>query len=217
VKSYSSFWNLGASTTLSLNIFKGFLAAKKPVVLGIPVTASFRSPDANGFVSPKLFQESSSGHAVLAVGFISSLQARTKIPSSEIHSSNGGGWIIIKNSWGCDWGDAGYGYLPYSWVEHYVRDATALDGLTSYTPIVTLTSNTSTVSTPTGLKLTALASPFLNPKRVGKVEFFDDPSKIGEVTSSNLNGSGIFELNVPTRSKLEQQRHAPLQRPCHHH
>lgn len=39
------------------------------------------------------------GHAVLAVGYDNSTQH-----------------FIIRNSWGADWGDKGYFYMPYEYI-----------------------------------------------------------------------------------------------------
>ena len=46
-------------------------------------------------------------HAVTLVGF------------DDNYKRNGQeGCLIFKNSWGSEWGDNGYGYLPYSFVLH---------------------------------------------------------------------------------------------------
>src|SRR5262249_34813586 len=37
----------------------------------------------------------------------------------------GGGYVIVKNSWGCFAGDGGYYYLPFDWVKAFVRSARA--------------------------------------------------------------------------------------------
>ena len=52
------------------------------------------------------------GHAVVAVGFDDSI---------EIGPSKGA--FIIRNSWGEEWGENGYGYLPYD----YLLNGLALD------------------------------------------------------------------------------------------
>lgn len=48
------------------------------------------------------------GHAVLVVGY---------------EDAQAGGCLIFRNSWGADWGDGGYGYLPYSYIQHHGGEA----------------------------------------------------------------------------------------------
>ena len=58
------------------------------------------------------------GHAVLAVGY------------RDNHKFDDGrtGALLIRNSWGRDWGDKGYGWLPYD----YVLDGLATDFWTCF-------------------------------------------------------------------------------------
>ena len=42
-------------------------------------------------------------HAVLVVGYRDG-------------EGEGGGRFVVRNSWGSDWADDGYGYLPYEYV-----------------------------------------------------------------------------------------------------
>lgn len=118
------------------------LMNEQPVVISLEVTPTFDRPDINGFVRfkpnrPKLCREVAidpnvpsvtgceqtgececpkGGHAVLAVGYI----PEAKLPEGTPEST--GGFLIIKNSWGCA-GDGGYYYLPASWVRAFVKGA----------------------------------------------------------------------------------------------
>jgi len=58
------------------------------------------------------------GHEVLAVGY----QDDDRVA--------GGGYVIIKNSWTSEWGDAGLAYVTYEWLQHSLLDA---QGLVRYT------------------------------------------------------------------------------------
>lgn len=73
-----------------------------PVSFGFSVFESFESEQVarTGIVPIPSYSESMvGGHAVLAVGY-----------------DDENKWLIVKNSWGPDWGDKGYFYLPYEFI-----------------------------------------------------------------------------------------------------
>lgn len=79
-------------------------------VLGFPLSDPVdRSPMLS---YPTLLDSWHGGHAVLAVGY----DDRLRIRSDK-------GALLVRNSWGGEWGEAGYGWLPYA----YVREGLAVD------------------------------------------------------------------------------------------
>jgi C1A family cysteine protease len=85
-----------------LNQFKSCLAAGFPFVFGFTVYESFESDTvtATGVVPmPSALESALGGHAVMAVGYDDS-QTR----------------LIVRNSWGSGWGQAGYFTMPYAYV-----------------------------------------------------------------------------------------------------
>ncbi len=116
----------------------------KPVMLGIPVPPSFDHPDANGYVTtvlphcgagsdgmchpnPGVCECDRGGHAVLIVGWIDNTSLPMGAPAAPTNlSALDGGYLIIKNSWGKCFADAGYIYLPYRWVKNMAYSATVL-------------------------------------------------------------------------------------------
>lgn len=103
----------------SLDELLGCLSAGYPAVGGIPVfdgdngleSAAARATgmvgmpivDASGAL-PKIL----GGHAILLVGF----DAKTRM-------------FIVRNSWGKDWGDKGYFYLPYEYIQKFADPLTS--------------------------------------------------------------------------------------------
>lgn len=61
------------------------------------------------------------GHAVVAIGY------------QDNDAVDGGGYLIIKNSWSEQWGDNGLAYLTYEWVENSLLDAQAFVDFNSVT------------------------------------------------------------------------------------
>jgi C1A family cysteine protease len=90
------------SRILDLHALKASLAEGLPVVIGVLIYESFHSPEVaqTGKVHyPDKFKERIlGGHAMLAVGYT---------------DEGSSGSVIVRNSWGTDWGDDGYCYLPY--------------------------------------------------------------------------------------------------------
>ncbi|MFT4141200.1 MAG: C1 family peptidase [Bacillus sp. (in: firmicutes)] len=83
-----------------ITALKAALAENTPVVIGFNVYESFEEDvDETGIVpiSDTDTEQLLGGHAVLAVGY------------KQIENEN---YIIIHNSWGTDWGAAGYCYMP---------------------------------------------------------------------------------------------------------
>jgi C1A family cysteine protease len=90
----------GAET---LAVVKAFLAAGFPSVFGFAVPSSM-SQESDVPYRPA-FDRSGGGQAVIAVGYDD--QRRT----------GGRGALLFRNSWGANWGEDGYGWLPYPYVE----------------------------------------------------------------------------------------------------
>jgi C1A family cysteine protease len=85
-----------------LSLLKGCLASGYPFVFGFTVYDSFESPQVaqTGILNmPGLSEKTVGGHAVLAVGY----------DDSTSH-------FIVRNSWGADWGLAGYFMMPYAYL-----------------------------------------------------------------------------------------------------
>jgi len=86
----------------NLDQMRGCLAAGYPFVFGFTVYDSFESQEVakSGVVPmPGPDEQVLGGHAVLAVGYDDSTQTFT-----------------VRNSWGPDWGQAGYFTMPYAYL-----------------------------------------------------------------------------------------------------
>ena len=94
----------------SLVLAKAALAEGLPVIIGMTVFESMESAEVaqTGIVPmPGPKEEVMGGHAVLVVGYDESKKC-----------------LLVRNSWGLDWGIEGYFWLPYGfWGHGYVNDA----------------------------------------------------------------------------------------------
>lgn len=101
----------------SLDAIRGALAAGYPVGFGFTVYESFESPAtaATGIMQMPGFLESVlGGHAVIRVGYYDNSMLPVTLDNGAILSPHdSGGYYIVRNSWGPDWGHKGHFYMPY--------------------------------------------------------------------------------------------------------
>jgi C1A family cysteine protease len=99
---------LGQPPSDTLKMVKTFLAAGLPSMFGFSVYSSI--PDIGEGTGEIPFPQPGDGflggHAVVAIGYDD---------SKEIAGKRGA--LLIQNSWGDYWGEGGYGWLPYAYVE----------------------------------------------------------------------------------------------------
>jgi C1A family cysteine protease/predicted TIM-barrel fold metal-dependent hydrolase len=85
-----------------------------PAMFGFTVFNSISSAAKTGRIPfPVKTDRREGGHAVAAVGYADDLVIRH--PFSDLETK---GAILIRNSWGKQWGENGYGWLPYEYVLH---------------------------------------------------------------------------------------------------
>jgi C1A family cysteine protease len=91
-----------------LSNVKDFLAAGLPSMFGFSVYSSIPGTgEGTGDIPfPESGDRLEGGHAVVAVGYDD---------AKNIGKDKGA--LLIRNSWGVDWGEKGYGWLPYAYVE----------------------------------------------------------------------------------------------------
>ncbi len=91
---------------LNLSDLRLSLYSKGPCVLGVTVFAGMMKTKTGLVPMPKSGENPLGGHAICAVGY----NDKKKV-------------IKFKNSWSSEWGDTGFGYLPYAYIEKYMMDA----------------------------------------------------------------------------------------------
>jgi C1A family cysteine protease len=97
----------GQGTQKTLDLLKQNLAAGLPAMFGFTVYSSIPGiGDKKGEIPfPKRGDRVEGGHAVVAVGYADGKKI-----------GNETGAVLIRNSWGPEWGDNGYGWLPYAYL-----------------------------------------------------------------------------------------------------
>jgi C1A family cysteine protease len=96
-----------------LKQIKACLGAGLPAMFGFTVFSSRHQALKNkGKIPfPCRGEEIEGGHAVIAVGYDDKLKIKNDICGHETK-----GAVLIRNSWGTDWGEDGYGWLPYEYI-----------------------------------------------------------------------------------------------------
>ena len=109
--------NESGSQTVTQTSIETALAAGDPVVIGIPVYDNFYyvgSANAGYYAAPSGAFEGD--HAVTALGY----------------NSQG---LVIENSWGTGWGNAGFATLSWAFINSYVMDAVSVGPLVASQPV----------------------------------------------------------------------------------
>lgn len=85
----------------------------------------------NGYVKydPNINEKVRGGHCSLITGFVNNEDIPT---GRDINSAAGGGYFIVKNSWGHSAGDGGYYYIPYAWANKWSRGMIALTSVRTF-------------------------------------------------------------------------------------
>jgi C1A family cysteine protease len=95
-----------------LSSVKKYLAAGVPSMFGFWGFPSFDNADVKGGIPyPCPDEQAQWGHAIVAVGYDDGKKIKNTACNLETK-----GALLIRNSWGPNWGDGGYGWLPYEYV-----------------------------------------------------------------------------------------------------
>jgi C1A family cysteine protease len=101
----------GISPASLLSSIKSYIGSGLPSMFGFTVFSSIMRADDGLIPYPCLREDVLGGHAVVAVGYMDELEIIN--PHCGVKTK---GALLIRNSWGTDWGEAGYGWLPYQYV-----------------------------------------------------------------------------------------------------
>jgi C1A family cysteine protease len=105
-KDAKGFCALSYARILTLDEMRQSLAKNGPCVIGIEVFRGMMETKTGIVPMPKKGENSLGGHAICPVGYDDNKKL-----------------IKFKNSWSAQWGEKGYGYLPYDYIDKYMMDA----------------------------------------------------------------------------------------------
>ncbi len=110
----------------ALTSVKNKVRTGHPVGMSAATNTAFDAPDTNGYVTQRSGLRNRGNHATLIVGWIDNSALPQGAPVG-----SGGGYFIVRNSWGNCYGDQGHVYLPYNWVKEYAYDFISMENLAS--------------------------------------------------------------------------------------
>jgi hypothetical protein len=134
ITSATVFWDPFTNGQVGISLAKLFLANRVPVIYCMWGMPSFWNCATNGgYVMyagpneppPAGKQVHDTGHCVCITGFIDNADLPPGAPAG-----SGGGYFIIKNSRGTDFGDCGFAYAPYDWVLQWGQVMCTINSIT---------------------------------------------------------------------------------------
>jgi C1A family cysteine protease len=119
---YRALLSSGVSLMASFPVYEGFRTAPRTAP-GAGIVSDYRTQmrDADN----NLVNGDYGGHLVQIVGFISNEEM--SFPGAPASAVGGGGYFVIRNSWGCGAGDGGYFYVPADYVSSLFSTLEVLD------------------------------------------------------------------------------------------
>ncbi len=109
---------IGVTKPDLLTKIKEHLRNGLPLIFGFTCYSSIDLADDGKIPFPDKNENVDGGHAVMAVGF----DDEKKIVNPGNKKIQTTGAILIRNSWSTDWGEKGYGWLPYEYILHGIAD-----------------------------------------------------------------------------------------------
>ncbi|OGF62347.1 MAG: cysteine protease [Candidatus Fischerbacteria bacterium RBG_13_37_8] len=102
----------GTAPDIILKKLKTYLAAGHPAMFGFTVYSSFSQAESDGKIPfPGNNEKIQGGHAIVTVGYDDKMKIKNNFDGKETT-----GALLIRNSWGVEWGEEGYGWLPYEYI-----------------------------------------------------------------------------------------------------
>ncbi len=112
----------GVSLVASFPVYEGFVMAPSAAP-GAGIVSDYRAQMRDG--DGNLVDGSYGGHLAQIVGFLSNEEL--SLPGAPASAAGGGGYFVIRNSWGCGAADGGYFYVPADYVSSLFSTLEVLD------------------------------------------------------------------------------------------
>jgi len=117
--SATHFTGRGTANSITLGAITSALLENNSVILGFITTPDFQGAP-GGYIpydTSDINAPSPGGHEVHVVAYIANSALANNPATRSAPPGAGGGYLVIKNSWGVCLGDAGYYYMPVSYFE----------------------------------------------------------------------------------------------------